>query len=79
MDPYTWIYIIMMVVSLAVSIANRPKIQQQPPPLLSDFQVPTAEEGREIKRIYGRVRVKDPNVLWYGNLRTRPIKASEGK
>lgn len=79
MDPATWFYIIMLVVSLVVSVAMRPKPQNAKPPALVDFSVPTAEEGREIMKIFGTVWIDDPNVLWYGDLRTKPIKAKGGK
>ena len=79
MDPMTWVYVIMLVVSLAMSLANRPKNQNAKPPGLTDFDMPTVQEGREVKKIFGRVWVDDPNVLWFGTLRTRPIRASGGK
>lgn len=79
MDPLTWYYIIMLVVSLAVSLAMRPKPQNAKPPALADFSVPTAEEGRDVQVIFGENWVEDPNVLYYGNLRTTPIKAEGGK
>lgn len=79
MDPFTWVQIILFVVSIAVSIASRPKSQNAKPPALADFGVPTVEEGREIQVLHGECWVDDPNVLWYGDLRTSPIKASGGK
>lgn len=79
MDPVTWFYIIMLVISLAVSIAMRPKPQNAKPPALADFSVPTAEEGRDIQVIFGECWIDDPNVLWFGDLRTTPIKADGGK
>lgn len=79
MDPVTWFYIIMLLISLAVSIAMRPKPQNAKPPVLGDFTVPTAEEGRDIQVIFGEVWIEDPNVLWYGDLRMFPIKADGGK
>lgn len=80
MDPYTWVYIILLVISLAVSIAMRPKTQNAPPPSIEDFSVPVAEDGMDITVIFGTVWIADPNVLDYGNLRNYPpIKASGGK
>lgn len=79
MDPFTWVYIAFMLLSVAMSYANRPKTQNQKPPAVADFSVPTAEEGREIQVLHGECWVDDPNVLWYGNLRTTPIKAEGGK
>lgn len=79
MDPITWFYIIMLIISIAVSYAMRPKPQNAKPPALTDFSVPTCEEGRDIQVIFGEVWIDDPNVLWYGDLRTSPIKAESGK
>jgi hypothetical protein len=74
-----WLYAIALIVSVALSVAMRPRPQAQKPPALADFAVPTAEEGREIVVIFGEVWIEDPNVLAYGDLRTTPIKASGGK
>ncbi|QDH70838.1 hypothetical protein [Marilutibacter alkalisoli] len=80
MDPMTWYYIIMLVVSLAVSYAMRPKTQHAKPPALEDYSVPTVEEGRPVAKIYGTCWIDDPNVLWWGDVRHfPPIKASGGK
>lgn len=79
MDPITWLYIAYAILVVAVAIAMRPKTQNSKPPSLTDFSVPTAEEGRDIKMIFGTAWIPDPNVLWYGNLRYIPIKAEGGK
>lgn len=79
MDPGTWYYIIMLVVSLLVSIAMRPKSQNAKPPALGEFNAPVVEEGRDIQWIHGECWINDPNVLWWGNLRTTPIKVKSGK
>lgn len=46
-----------------------------PPPAagLSDFDVPTAIDGREIPVLFGTREISQPNVVWYGHLRTTPI------
>ncbi len=74
-----WIYAIVLILAIALSVAMRPKPQSQKPPSLAEFSVPTAEEGREVLVIFGEVWVDDPNVLAYGDLRTTPIKAKSGK
>jgi hypothetical protein len=74
-----WFYVIIILLTLVVSFAYRPKAPSQKPPALADFQVPTADEGREVMVIFGEVWIDDPNVLAYGDLRTTPIKASGGK
>lgn len=79
MDPYTWIYIAIMLVSAYISYSSMPKSQGQKPPALVEFTVPTAQEGGDVQVLHGENWVEDPNVLWFGNLRTTPIKAEGGK
>lgn len=39
---------------------------------LSDFDFPTATEGRSVPLIWGTVRISGPNVVWYGDLEQTP-------
>lgn len=79
MDPITWIYLIVLVIALIVVVATLPHPKSQKPPALGDLNVPTVEDGRDITMIFGTVWIGDPNVINYGNLRTRPIYADSGK
>lgn len=79
MDPATWYFIITLVVSVGLSIAMQPKTPKPPPASMSDFSVPTAEEGRPIPVVFGTVIVTGPNVVWYGDLRNAPVKTKSGK
>ena len=74
-----WWYIAVFVVALVVAYAMAPKPQSQPPAGLGDIQAPTAEEGREIPVLFGTRRLKGPNVVWYGDLRTEAIRKKGGK
>lgn len=73
-----WVYWVVMCVVLIISVAMMPKPKNAKPPALTDFDVPTAEDGREIPDFGGVVWFDDPNVLWYGDLSTSPIKAKGG-
>jgi hypothetical protein len=59
---------------LAITIALRewvlpkPKFENAKPAGIGDFQFPTATEGRIVPLLWGRVRVRGPNVVWYGDL-----------
>lgn len=77
MDPFSW-FLVLIVTSLIAS-ALAPKPPTQPPPSLDDVSAPTAEEGRPIPVVFGTVWMTGPNVIWYGDLRTTPIKKSGGK
>lgn len=51
----------------------KPEIENSQPLGLGDFQFPTATEGRPIPLLWGRCRVKAPNVVWYGDFAQQPI------
>lgn len=50
-----------------------PEVENALPKTLNDFNFPTATEGRAIPLNWGRDKLKGPNVIWYGDLRTVPI------
>jgi hypothetical protein len=74
-----FVYLAILVVSVGVSIALAPKPTVPKPAQLSDFDVPTAEEGRPIPVVFGTVKVTGANVLWYGDLKTYAIRTKGGK
>lgn len=74
-----WWYIAVFVVALVVAYAHAPKPQSQKPAALGDFQVPTAEEGREIPVLFGTRHIEGPNVVWYGDLKTAAVRKKGGK
>jgi len=72
-------YLVFAVVVVVLAIALQPKIPQAKPAELSEIDVPTAEQGKPISKVFGRVVVKSPNVVWYGDLGYNKIKSSGGK
>lgn len=66
--------IILLVISIALSIALAPKPPKPKAATISDFQLPTAEEGRPIPVVFGTVDITGGNVLWYGNLFSEEIQ-----
>jgi hypothetical protein len=52
----------------------KPKFGKPTPSGIGDFQVPTAESGRAIPAIFGTVKMRGPNVVWYGDLLVAAIK-----
>ena len=79
-DPFTILAIVALILSVASTVLS---MLMQPKPLppiaasLSDFQVPTAEEGRPVSVIFGTVLVKGANVVWYRDLRKDAIPAPD--
>ncbi|MES0340690.1 MAG: hypothetical protein ABUK08_00080 [Candidatus Humimicrobiaceae bacterium] len=74
-----WGYVVVLIISLLVAYATAPKAPEPKPPVLADIEVPTAEQGRPIPVIFGTRILKSPNVIWYGDLRYKAVKAGGGK
>lgn len=74
-----WVQLILLVVSYFVSAALAPKPPKPKPAALEDFDIPLAEEGREIPVVFGTVKMTSPSLMWYGDLRTTAIKEKSGK
>jgi len=73
-----WVQVALWLVSMAITYALTPKPKDAKPAALSDFDVPTASADRSIPIVFGRAYLRDPNVVWYGNLIIDEIK-SKGK
>lgn len=73
--------LIYALIYLAISVAITMSMQQnvnygQPDATAGKLDTPTADEGSPIPVVFGTVLVKQPNVVWYGDAATTPIKAS---
>ena len=43
------------------------------------FEIPTIKPGVSIPVVFGTVMIRDPSIVWWGDLRTTPIIKSGGK
>lgn len=73
MDPFTIIAFLVLTAAL-IALSPKPKIEDARPPGNGDFRFPTTTEDRVTPIIVGTVRVDGPNVVWYGDISTVPIK-----
>ena len=73
-----WVQLIILVVSVVLGELLRPKpaFENARPSPLGDFKFPTATEGRPVTLIWGKVRTRAPNVVWYGDKSERAITKS---
>ncbi|USL90026.1 hypothetical protein [Vibrio phage vB_VpaS_CHI] len=69
-----WYALAVVVAALIIGQAMAPKTQPIKPSGIDEFSAPTAEAGREIPVVFGTVDVRGPNVVWYGDLRSTPIR-----
>lgn len=70
------IQLAIMIVSALISYALAPKPKDAE---VAKANVPVAEEGKGIERVYGTVWFDDPFMLGFKQLGTIPIKAKGGK
>ena len=66
-------YIAVLIISLFVAHAMRPKPQTPKPAAFEDFDFPQSAEGTAQCVIFGDVWVEDWMVLGVGNYRVEPI------
>lgn len=71
-----WWYVAAWVVGLVISVAlSRPKQPSITGPQPSDdVDAPVAEEGKPIAVLFGMRDLKGPNVIWYGDLKSKAIR-----
>lgn len=69
----------LLLASFAIQLALRPKTEKPKPSALEDFNFPQVKEGTPQSVVFGDVWISDWHVLWYGNLRSSPVKADASK
>lgn len=74
-----WIYYVVLAAFAIYTYKKIPKPQSQKAPGFGDLKVPTAEEGRAIPVLFGTKLIKSPQVSWYGDFESVPIKSKGGK
>ncbi len=74
-----WVELAVMIVSMILSYALRPKPKAPPAQQLKDVHLPTIEQGTPVPVVFGNVWIDQWFVMWYGDMRVTPIKSSGGK
>jgi hypothetical protein len=69
------IAIIMLIVS--VMLTPKPKRNDPAAQVLTDSDFPIAQETDEIPVVFGQVILAQPNVVWWGDTKTREIHSSQ--
>jgi hypothetical protein len=70
-----WFTLALFVVSFLIValLTPKPEFENVRAETLDDVDFPRATEDAPIPLVLGRVRMKAPNVIWYGNFRSVPI------
>lgn len=79
MDPFSWVYWAVLLVGMAYSMSNKPKVQTPSALTLDDVKAPVAQIDKNIPVLFGTRDIDEPNVVWYGHIRTVAIKSKGGK
>ena len=70
----TQIVIAVITAVVASLLMKKPKVETPKAGSLEDFDFPTIDQTRKIQVVFGKVRQKDPNIVWYGDLKTTAIR-----
>lgn len=73
--------LVVWIVSLIVSELLRPKLKSEgnPAEAIDRANMPTATPARPIPVVWGKVRLRDPNLVWYGDYVAQPIIVKLGQ
>lgn len=66
-------FLIQLAIAIVVAViaySLMPKPKQAKPPAVADFESPTADAGRPVPVIFGKVTVKGLNILGYWDVQT---------
>ena len=72
-------YLVVLLIVVVAAVSLQPKPPEAKPAQLTDIDVPTAEQGRPVPKVFGRCILQSPNVIWYGDLGYNKVKAKGGK
>lgn len=73
-----WLLLLLFVATTVVGALLAPHPRGPQPSALGDFSVPTASEGRAIPVVFGTCMIKGGNTVWWGDLKSKPIKVGGG-
>lgn len=63
---------------LSAALAPRPKQDSAKPGTLGDKDFPIASESTPIPVVFGTVILSQPNVVWWGDVKTEEIRSEGG-
>ncbi|HIK61158.1 MAG TPA: hypothetical protein EYF98_10785, partial [Planctomycetes bacterium] len=78
MDPISMIIMMVAMSLLSMLLAPTPDIEDAKKGGMDEFGFPTNMENRSIPLAFGTNRLTGPNLIWYGDLRARPVHEDVG-
>lgn len=76
MDPFSWVMLIVALASAVYSVCATASVKatSNDASTLEDFDMPTADDGKQMPVIFGTVTLKSSNIVWYGDLDYKKIE-----
>lgn len=76
-----WYYAIYYAAVLIIGELTRPKLSvtDARPTSADEANMPTASSTKSVSVVWGKCRLRDPNVVWYGDYLAAPIRKKAGK
>lgn len=65
--------VVTVAASLAMAFTMKPDIEDAEPSGLGDYGFPTNLESRYVPVVWGSTRIDGPNVIWYGDFRSKGL------
>ena len=65
--------------SISYALYSATKPVKTPDAVVGKFEAPVAKAGQEFPVVFGTRDILDPNVVWYGDVGTLPLKKKGGK
>ena len=73
-----WVQIAIWVITTVIGMLLTPKPPKQAAATPGHLDVPVAESGKAIPVLFGTRVINQPNVVWYGDVKTTEIRQSSG-
>ncbi len=68
-----------ILISIALSIIAAALAPKPPDAEVQEADIPKSEEGAPIPVVFGTVRIKSSNTVWWGDPRTERVRTKSGK
>ena len=70
-----WFTLILWATTFILSYVLRPKVEQEAVKAskITALRFPRATSGAPLPVIFGKVRVRSPNTIWFGNFKALPV------
>lgn len=74
-----WVALAVSLIMSAISYALAPKPPKPQNATVGELEIPSPPNNKPVPVVFGKVWIKNPGVIYYGNPRQEAIKSKGGK